>query len=73
MNWEQGGKAAIWYFAVAVIVVASFFIQVLIHYVRDLIARKTGKADAELNEKTDSIGSTTPGMTKLETRQSSVV
>ncbi|KAG1488820.1 hypothetical protein G6F47_012242 [Rhizopus delemar] len=42
LDWKQGGKAAIWYVAVGLIVVISFFIQYLIHFLRDFIARKKG-------------------------------
>ncbi|CAO3653847.1 unnamed protein product [Mucor hiemalis] len=73
LDWKQGGKAAIWYVAVALIVVVSFFIQVLIHYLRDLIARKMGKSVP--NQKAASIDSNPPQipMNRLDTNQSSVV
>lgn len=40
LDWHQGGKAAIWYIAVGVICIVAFFIQFLIHYLRELVARK---------------------------------
>ncbi|KAG2194031.1 hypothetical protein INT47_009922 [Mucor saturninus] len=66
LDWKQGPITAAYYFAVAVIVVLAFFIQVLIHYVRDLIARKTARSHQ--NTVSDS-----QDMTKLETNHSNVV
>lgn len=67
LDWEQGPITAAYYFAVAVIVVLSYFIQVLIHFVRDFIARKTGRS-YQKNTVSDS-----QDMTKLETNRSNVV
>ncbi|KAI8987126.1 hypothetical protein BDB01DRAFT_834203 [Pilobolus umbonatus] len=41
LDWNKGPTAAIWYVAVAAIVVVSFFIQKLLHMLRDKIARKS--------------------------------
>ncbi|KAK4512605.1 uncharacterized protein ATC70_003308 [Mucor velutinosus] len=46
LDWYQGPSAAIWYFAVGIICVVAFFIQVLIHWLRDFVARKTGKMNS---------------------------
>lgn len=78
MNWNQGGSTAIWYFAVALIVVAAFFFQVLIHFLRDLIARKTGRSVAADTEKMERDNNSDPTqahhqMKRLDTNQSSVV
>lgn len=56
LDWSQGGKAAIWYIVVGVIAVVAFLIQVGIHWLRDFVARKTGKAPAsqQHNEKVES-------------------
>ncbi|KAI8970081.1 hypothetical protein BDF20DRAFT_915945 [Mycotypha africana] len=45
LDWQQGPKAAIWYFVVAIVVVVSFFIMKIVHSIRDYIALKTGKID----------------------------
>ncbi|CEP09458.1 hypothetical protein [Parasitella parasitica] len=72
LNWQQGSSTAIWYFAVAIICVVAFFIQVLIHWGRDYIARKTGKADSpEIGEKDNDDYETSPA--KLEAGNSSNV
>lgn len=67
LEWDQGPKAAIWYVAVAAIVTLSFFLQVLIHFLRDFIAKKAGKIQPtrEVEKDTD--------MTKLEEDNSSHV
>jgi hypothetical protein len=46
LSWSQGQIAALWYFLVAIITVVAYFIMVLIHFVRDWIARKIGRAEA---------------------------
>ncbi|KAI9265940.1 hypothetical protein BY458DRAFT_556596 [Sporodiniella umbellata] len=51
LSWEKGPKAAIWYIAVALITLVAFFIQYLIHYVRDLVGRRlTDDQDKSLVE-----------------------
>lgn len=42
--------AALWYFMVAIIVVVAYFVMVLIHWLRDWIARKTGRSVAPITE-----------------------
>lgn len=39
LDWNQGPSAAIWYIAVAALVVTCFFLQVGIHALRDRLAR----------------------------------
>lgn len=69
LDWSQGPKTAIWYFAVAIISVLIFFIQILIHWIRDFIARKMGKTEQEeLTEKMEE-----PSMSRLDANSSSVV
>lgn len=52
LDWYQGPSAAIWYIAVGLICVVAFFIQVLIHWVKEFVARKTGKVESiEINDK----------------------
>ena len=46
--------AAVWYIMVGVICVIGFFVQYLIHWLRDFIARKLGKTTTqELDEKAE--------------------
>ena len=76
LNWSQGPTTAIWYFVVAIIVVVAFFIMILIHWIRDFIARKTGKAEVStMSEKTEEPQQQQEthqdrSVAKLETRQS---
>lgn len=66
LDWTQGPIAAAYYFAVALIVLIAFFIQVIIHYVRDFVARKTvGSGQSMVSASQD--------ITKLETSHSDVV
>ncbi|KAI9340750.1 hypothetical protein BD770DRAFT_476527 [Pilaira anomala] len=65
LEWDQGPKAAIWYVAVAAIVTLSFFLQVLIHFLRDFIAKKAGKIQPTKVVENDA------NMTKLEEDNSS--
>ncbi|KAK4520717.1 uncharacterized protein ATC70_006596 [Mucor velutinosus] len=70
LDWSQGPPTAIWYFVVAIIVVASFFLMILIHWIRDVIARKTGRAEiSAISEKTTT-QETHQDQSKLETSQS---
>ncbi|RCH78806.1 hypothetical protein CU098_004850, partial [Rhizopus stolonifer] len=52
LDWSQGGKAALWYILVGIICVVGYFFQCLIHWFRDFIARKSGRAvsQEELND-----------------------
>lgn len=70
LEWSQGPSAAIWYFAVGIICVVAFFIQVLIHWLRDFVARKTGKmSNVEIaDEKENNIA-----ITKLEVDNASSI
>jgi hypothetical protein len=71
LDWTQGPKAAIWYFAVGIICVLAFFIQILIHWLRDFVARKMGKIDQE--ELTEDISQKVETMDELKKYNSSVV
>lgn len=71
MNWEQGPKAAIWYVAVAAIVIVSYLLQVLIHFLRDFVARKMGKSES--SQRVEDGEAHNHAMTKIETTNSSVV
>lgn len=51
LNWEDA-LVAVYYFMVAIICVVAFFVQFLIHWIRDFIARKTGHDN--FNEKVGS-------------------
>lgn len=69
LDWYQGPSAAIWYFAVGIICVVAFFIQVLIHWLRDFVARKAGKMNnVEISDKDNDIA-----ITKLEVDNSSSI
>ncbi|GAA5796972.1 hypothetical protein HPULCUR_002350 [Helicostylum pulchrum] len=39
LDWNQGPKAAIWYFAIAISVVVIYFFMIGIHLVRNWIAK----------------------------------
>ncbi|GAA5817183.1 hypothetical protein MFLAVUS_010725 [Mucor flavus] len=71
LNWEQGPKAAIWYVAVAAIVIVSYLLQVLIHFLRDFVARKMGKSES--SQRVEDGEAHNHAMTKIETTNSSVV
>jgi flagellar biosynthesis/type III secretory pathway M-ring protein FliF/YscJ len=72
LDWSQGPPTAIWYFVVAIIVVVAFFIMILVHWIRDLIARKTGKAEVQQQQQQQQQQEIHQdhSVAKLETRQS---
>lgn len=39
LDWRVGPSAAIWYIAISVIIIICFFFQVLVHKLRDFIAK----------------------------------
>lgn len=72
LNWAIGPPAAIWYFVVAIIVVVSFFLMILIHWIRDVIARKTGRAEVSVLSEKTAIQDTHQDQSKLVISQSNV-
>ncbi|CAO0799325.1 unnamed protein product [Mucor circinelloides] len=72
LDWSQGPPTAIWYFVVAIIVVVSFFIMILIHWIRDVIARKTGRAEISAMSEKTATQETHQDQSKLETSQANV-
>ncbi|KAI9354009.1 hypothetical protein BD770DRAFT_392906 [Pilaira anomala] len=44
LAWDQGPKAALWYFVVAIMIVVIFFVMLLIHLLRDYLAFKFGRS-----------------------------
>lgn len=72
LDWKQGPITALYYFIVAVVVVLAFFAQVLIHFVRDFIARKIVGSHQDTNDSpTDPL--TNQVMIELEAGHSNAV
>ncbi|KAF1806383.1 hypothetical protein V8B55DRAFT_1456379 [Mucor lusitanicus] len=72
LRWSQGPITALWYFVVAIIVVLSFFIMILVHRVRDMVARKTGRAEVSAMSEKVPDEETHQDHSKLEANQSNI-
>lgn len=65
LDWRVGPSAAIWYIAISVIIIICFFFQVLVHKLRDFIAKKL-IASKCCAVKQNSAGAMDTAMTKPE-------
>ncbi|KAI9310863.1 hypothetical protein BX666DRAFT_2032575 [Dichotomocladium elegans] len=71
LDWTQGPSAAIWYIAVATMVVLCFFLQVGLHALRDCCGRRrrlNGEDDDERTEQGDAIPSKTVDLANEDKR-----
>ncbi|KAI7857297.1 hypothetical protein BDC45DRAFT_500870 [Circinella umbellata] len=50
LNWDQGGIAAGLYIGVAACFIIAFFIQMLFHFIRDWIAKITGRRNTAVSK-----------------------